>query len=269
MRPDRLVWAVLAAWAQAPEKPLLQNEGRPMVVPFACTEEDISSAGLSCTEEEPCPVYLELAAVEIAGNRFFAAGNIHTAASTLYGLLLASDDGGKTWHEPYERSRAAGLESIQFVDFENGWVAGQVLHPLPQDPFLLITSDGGKSWRRRAVFNDARFGSILQFWFASAKNGSLVIDRGQGSEGSRYELYETPNGGEVWMIRETNDRPIKLRRATPSEAWRVRADAGTKSFRIERNQGDKWIPLAAFAIGLGACKPPKPAPEPPTPGRTP
>ena len=47
-------------------------------------------AGMSCSDEEPCPVYLELAAVESVGNRIFLAGNIHSNAVTLYSLLLAS-----------------------------------------------------------------------------------------------------------------------------------------------------------------------------------
>jgi photosystem II stability/assembly factor-like uncharacterized protein len=42
----------------------------------------------------------------------------------------------------------AGLDRIQFIDFENGWVSGEVQHPLPRDPFLLATTDGGKTWQR-------------------------------------------------------------------------------------------------------------------------
>src|ERR1039457_5180338 len=64
--------------------PALANSGKPMLVPFHCTEEDIRSAGLSCSEQDPCPVYLELAAVESTSIRIFTAGNIHTATATLY-----------------------------------------------------------------------------------------------------------------------------------------------------------------------------------------
>src|ERR1039457_3314095 len=84
-----------ALWAQdlppaaaapvVPAAPLvLENTGKPMLVPFRCTEEDIRSAGLTCSEQDPCPVYLELAAVESTGLRIFASGNIHTANTTLY-----------------------------------------------------------------------------------------------------------------------------------------------------------------------------------------
>ena len=244
------------AAGEPPAAQVMQNTGAPMQVAFRCTNDDIQWAGLSCSEEEPCPVYLELAAVESVGNKIFAAGNIHSSSGTLYSILLSSDDSGKTWREPHLRLRGAGLDHIQFIDFENGWISGQAVQPLPQDPFLLITSDGGKTWRQRPLFSETRAGSILQFWFASRNNGSLVVDRGQGGELGRYELYESPNGGETWMLRETNERPIRLKRAAgTSPDWRIRADGRTKSFAIERRQGEKWAALSSFAVGLPVCRP--------------
>src|ERR1035441_9388023 len=143
------------------------------VAPFHCTEEDIRSAGLGCSEEDPCPVYLELSAVESTGLRIFAAGNIHAATATLYTVLLGSDDNGQTWREVYERVRGAGLDHIQFADVETGWTSGLSFGPLPQDPFLLMTTDGGKTWRSHEIFNEPRFGSIQQFYFEDRKSGSL------------------------------------------------------------------------------------------------
>jgi hypothetical protein len=250
-------------------KPVLQNDGKPMTVPIRCTDDDIEWAGLSCSEEEPCPVYLELAGAESVGNRIIVFGNIHSDTVTLYSILLASDDAGKTWSEASNRIRGAGLDHIQFLDFETGWITGQALSPLPQDPFFLITNDGGKTWRQKNLFADSRVGTILQFWFTAKNNGSLIVDRGQGAEGSRYELYESPNAGETWMVRETSDRPLKLKRGpTGVSVWRIRADAPSKSFRIERQgQADRWSSVAAFRIPIGACKP-APAAEPAAPPDT-
>ena len=157
------------------------NTGKPMVVPFRCTEEDIRSAGLTCSEQDPCPVYLELAAVESTGIRIFTAGNIHTANATLFTILLGTEDNGQTWREVHERVRGAGLDHLQFADVETGWTSGLSFAPLPQDPFLLMTTDGGKTWRSHAIFNETRFGSIQQFFFEDKKSGSLVIDHGAGS----------------------------------------------------------------------------------------
>jgi hypothetical protein len=90
------------------------------------------------------------------------------------------------------------------------------------------------------------------------------------------------------MVRETSDRPLKLKRAGGgTQLWRIATDASTKSFRLEKQgQAEKWSPAAAFLVAAGACKPtpPKEVPEPttdapaepsvdvlvvPTPGRRP
>src|SRR5262245_48895795 len=60
--------------------PVLENTGKPITLPFQCTDEDIHKGGLSCTEEDPCPTYLELSAVDGSGNRLLAVGNLHTEA---------------------------------------------------------------------------------------------------------------------------------------------------------------------------------------------
>src|ERR1700676_3904097 len=105
----------------------LENNGKPMRVPAACKQEDMQSLGLTCTEDEPCPLYLELSAVEPVGSRLFLAGNIHTPTVTLSSILLGSSDGGRTWTEPYERVRFSALEQIQFIDMEYGWISGATL----------------------------------------------------------------------------------------------------------------------------------------------
>jgi hypothetical protein len=248
--------AVPAAPAVA-VNPVLENNGKPMLVPFKCTEEDVRIAGLTCSEDDPCPVYLELSALVSTGIRLFSAGNIHTSNATLFSILLGSEDNGVTWREVHERVRGASLDHLQFADVETGWTTGISFSPLPQDPFLLMTRDGGKTWQRHDIFNETRLGAIQQFFFEDKKSGSLVIDLGPGSSGDRYELHESNDGGETWNIRETNVKGIRLKRAPvgPNPDWRVRADGPSKSFHLERRQGQKWTTLAAFKVDLGACKP--------------
>jgi hypothetical protein len=252
--------------AAPPEPPasVLTYTGKPLKVPFQCTGDDIQWAGLSCSEDDPCPVYLELTAVESIGNQLFVTGNIHSQTVTFYSLFLGSADGGSTWREAYRRMRGTGLDHIQFADFENGWASGEALSPLPQDPFLLMTSDGGKTWRQHPIFSETRVGSIQQFFFNSKKDGSLVIDRGQGSEGDRYELYESPNAGESWSIKEANRRPIQLKTVPASPLlWRVQADGATQAYRVERQMAGRWTAAASFSVDLGACVPARqPAAEP-------
>jgi hypothetical protein len=239
--------------------PILTNTGKPMTVPFQCTAEDIHGAGLDCSEDDPCPVYLELTALESTGIRLFTAGNIHTSSATLYSVLLGSEDNGHTWREFYERIRGTALDHFQFSGAETGWLSGQSIYPLPQDPFLLSTTDGGKTWRQHPIFNESRFGVIQQFWFDDPKTGALTIDRGAGSDGDRYERYETQDGGDSWTIKESNVQPLRLRHVsgTSNPDWRIRADAPSKSFHLEHRAGNRWVTVSAFSVNLGSCKPPE------------
>ena len=244
-----------------PSAPILENTGKAMVLPYQCTTEDLHWAGLSCTEEEPCPLFLELTAADSAGDRILAAGNIHSTSITLASVMLASEDAGHTWREVHPHIQGAGFDHLQFLDAETGWASGQVLFPLQQDPFLLVTTDGGKTWRQRAIFTESRedrYGSIQQFSFTSKTSGSLVVDRGRASDGDRYEWYESLDGGESWTIKETSAKPVVLKHPfVPSPDWRVRADGPTSSFHIEHRQGQRWISVAGFSVKLAACKLPQ------------
>jgi len=108
-----------------------------------------------------------------------------------------------------------------------------------------------------SFFSESRVGSIQQFHFSAKDSGSLIVDRGPGAEGGRYEMYESPDAGETWTIRETSDRPLHLKPApvAPPSEWRVRADGPSQSFHLERRQGERWVAVAAFAVKLGACQP--------------
>lgn len=231
----------------------LENVGKPMRVAFECTAEDSQSAVLNCTEEQPCPVFLELSGVEGVGNRIFITGNLHTANSTLYSILLATDDAGKTWTEPHPRLRFSALDQIQFIDFENGWISGANLLGAPRDPFFLLTTDGGKTWRQRPVYDESKLGVIEKFWFDSRSNGTMLID---ARYEIRHELYETMTGGESWSLRETNTKPIRFppNKGSVSSAWRLRADGPTHSYSLERSQGEHWQKVASFLVDAGKCK---------------
>lgn len=284
--------AALCAQEPAPEAPpKIENTGAPMRVPFQCSAEDIRSFGLTCPTQQPCPIYLEIASLDSSAGRIFLAGNLHTENATLFSILLASEDGGKSWYEPYERIRAAGLDQIRFFDLENGWIGGQQLGAVPRDPFLLVTHDGGKIWRARPVYGESRAGAIEYLRFDSKTHGLLWIERAQAGEtGDRYELLESMTGGESWAVREVSDRPIapKQRAAPAASGLRLRTDAATRSYRVERQTGERWQSAASFLVRVGECKdpelvlppeappppevsppPPEPAPQPDAPKKPP
>jgi photosystem II stability/assembly factor-like uncharacterized protein len=199
-------------------------------------------------------VFLELASAEANGASLFVTGDLHTQNTTMFGLLLKSDDQGVTWTEPNGRIRSAALEEIQFLDPQHGWISGVKLEPLPRDPFLLLTTDGGKTWTESPLFEETTFGSIQQLWFDSATDGDLVLDKSQGPA-KRYERYATKTGGASWELQESDSKPIHLAGAKPKEdaSWRVRA--GQDAYLVERRSGDGgWRTAARFAIRAGECR---------------
>lgn len=239
-----------------------------MRVPLSCPAEDLEALGLACTEDAPCPVFLELIAAEGVGSRLFLAGNIHTGAITLYSILLASSDAGKTWSEAHARILNGSLDQIQFLDYLNGWIAGQLVQPMPHDPFLLKTTDGGATWRRYPILLERRSGLIDFFRFTSPSQGTVWIDRVSGAEaGARYELYESVTGGESWTLRQAVPRrPESASKPASGELlWRLRVSGSPQAYLLEKNESGTWRTIASFLIPLGDCKVParEIAPEPP------
>lgn len=240
-----LAVSVLHAQPPRPAGPELEK------IANVCSPEDISTLGLDCAEDSPCPVYLELTSVDGFGVSIFVTGDLHTVDTTVAGVLLASTDGGKTWSEPAKRLRSATLQQIQFFDAQHGWIAGNLLDPLPRAPFLLLTVDGGETWHRAAFPGDPEFGSIQQFWFDSAYRGQLVVDRSQGNT-AKYVLYSTSDGGETWTLKSTRTEGTGLAEAQPQADWRAIADKD--SYEVQRRTAAAWETLARFPILAGECK---------------
>jgi hypothetical protein len=96
----------------------------------------------------------------------------------------------------------------------------------PKNPFLLLTTDGGKTWSQKDILSEGGFGTIEHFWFDSRNSGTLILDRTRAEEG-RHELYESMTGGESWTLRESSSKPIPFKQekagSCPSHAsgWSV------------------------------------------------
>lgn len=252
------VFLLAAVTAVAADEPvLLKNSGAPIKVPYQCAEDELQAVGLLCTEQEPCVVYLELSSIVPVGRKVYLAGDLHATSGTITSILLGSDDGGTTWREPSPRIRMAGLGQAQFYDLEHGWVVGEAQYPLPHDPFFLVTSDGGVTWRNRPLTEDGGPGAVTKFWFDSDRHGEMIVDAGKSSPSGRYISYESETSGESWMIRATSDRMPKIARAPAileSENFRVKADSKRNVYDIQKKNGERWETMASFAIDVASCK---------------
>ncbi len=141
----------------------------PVKVAFTCDDDQLTAAGMSCSDQDPCPIYLELSSVSASGRKIALAGNLHGASVTLFSILLASDDGGATWKEPAVRIPGAALEQVQLLDSTHGWAAGETQVPLTRDPFFLITTPDG-AWDRKALGEDGNPGAVQRFWFDTPRS---------------------------------------------------------------------------------------------------
>jgi len=224
----------------------------PVHVDYTCSAEDMDSFGLTCSEDRPCAVFFEVSAVDSFGSHVFVAGDIHTATTTLYGVLLSTDDGGASWTEAIPRLRFAAFEQFQILD-NRGWLSGQRVEPLPKDPFFLLTTDGGKTWRERPLFEETRFGSIAHFWFESPESGQLIFDDSVGKT-TNQELYGTMSGGENWEVKQKSTKPLHLPAAHADASWKVSAPPGSTTYLIEHTVNGQKETVAHFLIHIGDCK---------------
>ena len=136
-------------------------------MPVACTFEQVQKLDLSCSVDDPCPLYLELADVETVGiGSCLPVMSTHPPRRSNPYCWSAMME-GRLGLKLTRVIPGGALTDIQFLDFEAGWISGHILHPDARDPFFLISSDGGKTWRRRPVYSEPKTGAIEQFRFTS------------------------------------------------------------------------------------------------------
>jgi photosystem II stability/assembly factor-like uncharacterized protein len=110
-----------------------------------------------------------------AGDRLVAVGD--------HGIVLLSDDGGKSHRQAKSVPIDATLTSVSFVDAKDGWAAGHwgaVLH----------TEDGGETWtQQRLESNQDR--PLFAIHFFDSKSGVAV--------GLWSLVLVTADGGKTWQ----------------------------------------------------------------------
>lgn len=202
--------------------------------------------------------------VSASGKKIALSGNLHGPSVTLDSVLLASGDGGADWKEQAVRIPGAGLEQAQLLDALHWWAAGETQFPLARDPFFLITSDGGNSWRQKPLTEDGVVGAVQRFWFDTSEHGEAIIDAGRTAPGGRYTLYESHNGGNSWSVESRAAQMPRLRRAPAAEDsdYRIGTDSRSRTFVVEKRDGGKWSRVASFLIQVASCGTPAPPPVP-------
>jgi photosystem II stability/assembly factor-like uncharacterized protein len=109
------------------------------------------------------------------------------------GLILHTRNGGREWN--VQGSPAKGrLESVFFLDAQNGWIVGGSTQPFTHKSqgLVLRTYDGGQRWEQ---VKDAALPLLTKVKFFDAKHGWAV---GLPSALYRSGIFSTDDGGRSW-----------------------------------------------------------------------
>jgi len=166
-----------------------------------------------------------------AGSRLIAAGD--------HGIVLLSDDDGKTFRQAKQVPTQALLTSLSFIDDKQGWAAGH-------DGVILHTKDGGDSWQLQREdlsgdkplfsihFNDAQngfavglFGNAVQTNDGGAHWAPLTVEAGDEPDHHLYGIFGNARSalyiaGEAGLIYRSTDRGLTwttIKTSNPGSFW--------------------------------------------------
>ncbi|MGU3781721.1 WD40/YVTN/BNR-like repeat-containing protein [Burkholderia metallica] len=123
----------------------------------------------------PAPTHMMLTDATRAGSRVVAVGD--------HGIVVLSDDDGKTWRQARRVPVAATLSAVAFADARHGWAVGQW-------GTIVATDDGGETWSTQRIDTsvDQPLFSVL---FTSPQDGLAV--------GLWSLMLQTHDGGKTWV----------------------------------------------------------------------
>ncbi len=143
-------------------------------------------------------------------------------ATRCRGVVLRTDDGGRTWQEvlsiPTDGVAGEPIRQLQAVDGQRAWVL--TLAP-PCSPGgcpseVRRTTDGGRTW------TTILHGGIVAIRFASAYRGWAALEDSRGD----VEVRSTSDGGTTWAhgLRRGVNSFAMLDAATTQRAWLMTRD---------------------------------------------
>lgn len=205
----------------------------------------------------------------------WAAGGIHNSDSN-QGTIVYSEDSGATWvNQPVS---SPYLRDIDFVDAQNGWVAGQ-------NGGVQNTRNGGKTWASQNfnlgindfVANAVDFVDTQNGW-AVGQNGGIAHTSDGGTTwsiqksrtgsalygvsftdlldgwavGGEGTILHTSNGGTTWNAQTSGDTDRTIGKVDFVDSLHGWATDGTSGILETTNGGATWKrQFTGFAADLG------------------
>jgi len=180
--------ATVLAVAMAVSAARAADAPQPSAQPFAQPAEQAGHAARA-----------SILAATSAGNRVVTVGE--------HGIVLLSDDGGKSYRQAEKVPVRATLNSVHFTDGDNGWAVGHwgaILH----------TGDGGRTWQTQRLdtkvdqplfsvyFRDTSHGWAVGLWslMLRTEDGGkswqqVELPHPAGAKGADANLYAVFSGG--------------------------------------------------------------------------
>ncbi len=116
-----------------------------------------------------------------------AGGDPPSFPSSSDRIILGTTDGGNTWNIQYFQTDATPMQSIFFIDSNNGYATGG-------SGELMHTTNGGNVWTQQLVANGNDFRNLF---FTDINTGWVTGDGGFPSYGV---VYKTTDGGNSWNL---------------------------------------------------------------------
>ncbi|MHA7685538.1 WD40/YVTN/BNR-like repeat-containing protein [Cupriavidus sp. PET2-C1] len=143
-------------------------------VAFAQSEGAVTTWATKPAHAWTDPTHMMLLDATRAGKRIVAVGE--------QGIVLLSDDEGKTYRQARRVPVAATLSAVTFADDKHGWVVGQW-------GVILMTADGGETWEEQRM--DAAVDQpLFSVHFTNDHDGVAV--------GLWSLMLQTHDGGKTW-----------------------------------------------------------------------
>ena len=143
-----------------------------------------------------------LIALAEAGSRLVAVGD--------RGIIVLSDDRGRSWAQALDVPTEALLTGVCFLDAEHGVAVGH-------DEVILATADAGRSWRRTHYAPDAQR-PLLDVWCGAGGHAIAV--------GAYSAYFTSEDGGASWTAGKLTAAPTPKARAARRGAPAGAADEG-------------------------------------------